>query len=525
MSDFAEFGLRAELAASAAALFDAPSPIQRAAIPVLRRGGNALLLTSPGSGVTAAYAIALLDRLEQPSVAAGDDVSAESTSTAPHDAADLALRPRVLVLTATEERAVLVGRTFVRLARPEAVAVRALTAAWSGRGDGGVLVAPLETATRALRESSLKLDRLIAVVFDHMHVLLELGAADAFEGLAASLPHDAQRIITAAAATRPIEQFVEAHARRALTIPARTTDPAAGVTPAAGPAGPLSYIVVTAAEKPAALARVLRRPRPAPPLVLTRSTARASMLADEMRGRGFVIAEADDPRTGVDAVIAPASSAIGTPRIAADVPFDAATLVRMDTADGLVLVEPDELAHLRRIAAEANVALETVASRPQRGSVAAFREAIRTVIREQDLDAQIELLGPLLDEFPAAEVAAALGWMVRARAAVTPPPVPQRPADRPPAFVRLFVSSGSRDNVRPGDLLGAITGEAGVQGEQVGKIDIRDTFSVVEVTSDVGERVIRALNGTTLRGRALRVDYDRKKIAPRPLRTSRPPRD
>jgi ATP-dependent RNA helicase DeaD len=515
VSDFAALGLRSEIAMAAAALFDTPSPIQRAAIPVLRRGGNALLLASSGSGVTAAYALALLDRLSAPSSDAVDDIAA---------AGDAALRPRVLVLAPTEERAARIASTFVRLAGGLPVPVRAMTAAWSGRGDGGVLVAPLETATRALRESSLKLDHLIAVVFDHADTLLELAGSDAFEGLAASLPHDAQRIITAGAGSRAIEQFVEAHARRALTIPARITDTASTTPRPPEPAGPLSCIVVTEAEKPAALARVLRRPRPEPPLVLTRSSRRAHALADAMRARGFIIAEADDARTGVDAVIAPADSAIGTPRIAADVPFDAATLLRMDTADGLVLVVPDELAHVRRIAAEANVALEMLAARAQRGSVAAYRDAIRNAIREQDLDAQIELLGPLFDEYAAVEIAAALGWMVRTRETTVEPAAPEPQAGRPPAFVRLFVSIGARDNIRPGDLLGAITGEASVAGDQVGRIDIRDTFTVVEVASDVSERVIRALNGTTLRGRALRVDYDRKKVAQRPLRTSRPPR-
>ena len=75
---------------------------------------------------------------------------------------------------------------------------------------------------------------------------------------------------------------------------------------------------------------------------------------------------------------------------------------------------------------------------------------------------------------------------------------------------------GSRDNVRAGDLVGAITGEAGITGAQVGKIELRDTFSVVEVAADVADRVIKALNGTTMRGRALRVDYDRRSTAPRP---------
>ena len=73
--------------------------------------------------------------------------------------------------------------------------------------------------------------------------------------------------------------------------------------------------------------------------------------------------------------------------------------------------------------------------------------------------------------------------------------------------------------MRPGDLVGAITGEAAISGDQVGRIEIRDTFSIVEVASDVGERVIQALNGTTVKGRSLRVDYDRKTPARRPRPT------
>ena len=66
-----------------------------------------------------------------------------------------------------------------------------------------------------------------------------------------------------------------------------------------------------------------------------------------------------------------------------------------------------------------------------------------------------------------------------------------------------------RVGVGPGDLLGAITGEAGVEASQVGKIEIRDTFSLVEVIPGVADKIIRGLNGTTIRGRAVRVDHDR----------------
>ena len=75
---------------------------------------------------------------------------------------------------------------------------------------------------------------------------------------------------------------------------------------------------------------------------------------------------------------------------------------------------------------------------------------------------------------------------------------------------RLFVSIGERDGVTARDVVGAITGEAGVTGGDVGKVEVRDTFSVIEVASTAADRVIKALNGTTMKGRALRVDYDRK---------------
>ena len=72
------------------------------------------------------------------------------------------------------------------------------------------------------------------------------------------------------------------------------------------------------------------------------------------------------------------------------------------------------------------------------------------------------------------------------------------------------MSAGSRDEVSPGDLLGAITGEAGVSGDRVGKIDIRETYSLVQVDPDVADHVIRELSGSTIRGRKAEVRRDRK---------------
>jgi len=191
VNTFRELGLRAELAdAAAAAGFDAPSPLQQAAIAVLRRGSNTVLLASSGSGVTAAYALALLDRLSQSIVLAAAPGAAPDLVAG--GAATAAMEPRALVLTATEDRAAQVARTFATLAGAAGTPVRALTVAWSAHGNGGVLVAPLAAAARALRDSSLKLLELQAVVFDGLPVLLALDDSAAFDSLIAALPHDVQ---------------------------------------------------------------------------------------------------------------------------------------------------------------------------------------------------------------------------------------------------------------------------------------------------------------------------------------------
>jgi ATP-dependent RNA helicase DeaD len=73
----------------------------------------------------------------------------------------------------------------------------------------------------------------------------------------------------------------------------------------------------------------------------------------------------------------------------------------------------------------------------------------------------------------------------------------------------VFVGAGRSGGIRPGDLVGAITGEAKITSRQLGKIHIAPHHSLIEVPEAVAERVIRALRGTTLRGQ--KVDVKRHK--------------
>ncbi len=517
---FEALGLRAPLvAATRAAGFDAPTSIQRAAIPVLRRGGNALITASPGSGVTAAVVLPLLDRLAEPGVERGEPGASpradgaggtpNAADTAAGAAPDRAAarpafvaRPRALVITVTDEHAAHVARTAAQLAASTGIGVRAWTMEWSAQPDADLLIAAATPAARAIRESALKLDRLSALVIVALDTILALAGEPVFDDILVSVPHDAQRVVTAALRSGSIDRFVEAHVRRAITIPARPAVPTA-VAPVEN-RGTLTYLVVPHERKPAALARLLRRPRSTVPRVSLRSTASVARMRDELRLRGWRV---DGPAPELILV-----AGDGQALIACDVPFDAHALGQLDLEHGVVMIEAHELPHLRAIAAEAGIALEAAGGqRGPHGAVAAYRAGIRKAITEQDLGAQLALLGPLLDEYAPEEVAAALSALLRKRIeeSTSAERVEPQPAAAAPAFVRLYVSIGHRDGARPGDIVGAITGEASIRGDRIGRIEIRDNFSVVEIAADDAEKVIGALNGTTVKGRSVRVDYDR----------------
>jgi ATP-dependent RNA helicase DeaD len=490
---FEQLGIRAELMEAAAALgLEDATPLQTAAIPVLRRGGNLVLQASTGAGVTAAYALPILDRIAE-------------------GASDIA-GPRVLVLVPTEDRATRKALQLGRLGGSVGLRAAALASGWHRRSDADIVVATPEGARAAVERSALKLDGLQALVLVDGNT--QLGdAKEALVAVMASVPRDAQRVVAAADVTGEVERFVEAHVRKAMNVPARSAE-----GPVAPPAvtGNLEYVVVPEARKEAQLVALLEHRVSARPLVVTRSEFSAEALRHALALRGF----ANSGDEEAIRVVTAAEAAGAGNEISYDVPFDSETLARVHKAGGVVLVTPPELPHLRRMAAAAGFALKAERVQSSAGdALVEYRRMLRQAVHDEDIDAQMAVLDPLFDEFSPAEVAAALSALVRKRVPVRPsagaPAQAQaagapKPASAEAGFVRLFVSVGSRDNIRPGDLVGALTGEAGITGDQVGKVDIKDTFTVVEIAAGAADRVIRAMNGTTMRGRSLRVDYDRK---------------
>jgi ATP-independent RNA helicase DbpA len=69
-------------------------------------------------------------------------------------------------------------------------------------------------------------------------------------------------------------------------------------------------------------------------------------------------------------------------------------------------------------------------------------------------------------------------------------------------MVTLYISGGRKDKVRAGDILGALTGEAGgFQGTEVGKIEIHDRFSYVAIARDSADRAIHQLGAGRIKGK------------------------
>jgi len=82
------------------------------------------------------------------------------------------------------------------------------------------------------------------------------------------------------------------------------------------------------------------------------------------------------------------------------------------------------------------------------------------------------------------------------------------------AWARLWIGQGRETGVRPGDLVGSITNEAGVPARAIGAIQISGRFSIVEVAEGAAEEIVRAMRGVLLRGKPVQIRIDREPAAP-----------
>lgn len=73
-------------------------------------------------------------------------------------------------------------------------------------------------------------------------------------------------------------------------------------------------------------------------------------------------------------------------------------------------------------------------------------------------------------------------------------------------MARLFINIGKNQNIRPGDILGAIAGESGIPGRMVGSIDMYDKYTFVEVPEENAEAVLKAMKNSKIKGKNIRME-------------------
>jgi ATP-dependent RNA helicase DeaD len=202
----------------------------------------------------------------------------------------------------------------------------------------------------------------------------------------------------------------------------------------------------------------------------------------------------------------------------------------------ITLAEPREQRHLRSIEGFTKARLE-IGKVPTVADLRAKRlELTRASLRERlvaaDFDDVRVVVESLSDEFDPMDIAAAAVKMAHdalggneEREIPSPAAAPprerdqKRDRDRGPKKrfekrgrgdldgngVRLFIGAGREAGIRPGDLVGAITGEADVPSRSLGAIEIADKFSLVEVPEELADRIIAALKATKIRGQKVNV--------------------
>jgi ATP-dependent RNA helicase DeaD len=162
----------------------------------------------------------------------------------------------------------------------------------------------------------------------------------------------------------------------------------------------------------------------------------------------------------------------------------------------------------RRVPTAADVAAR------QRERLAA---TLQELIELEDLESPMALVDELAAYYdPSLIAAAALSLLLEPEPEEEELPVSAAGAER--GMARLFLNVGSKDGVRPSDIVGAIANEAQIPGKAIGVIEIKDTYSFAEIPEQLAERVVTALSRARIRNREVRVDVARP-------RADGPPRD
>lgn len=544
---FSDLGLSPEVLRAVVEVgYEETTPIQEQTIPLLLAGRDVIAQAQTGTGKTAAFALPTIERIDPKQV-----------------------RPQALILAPTRELVIQVAGAMHKLGKYRELAVVPIYGGQpierqlrSLRHGVHIVVGTPGRLMDHMRRGTLSLEGIATVILDEADEMLDMGFLEDIEYILAQAPSDRQTALFSATIPMRINVLARTYMRDAITISIeaeKVTVPQIRQT----------YYEVRDREKLDALTRILDFESPDSVIIFCARKSDVDELGETLQGRGYTaetlhgdLSQVQRDRVmrrfrdnTVEVLVATDVAARGLDIVGVshvinyDIAWDPESYVHRIGRTGragrkgeaITLVTPRERRLLSIIERHINKRLKP-ARLPSQADIAArrrdrFKDSILQVIDEGSLDAYLRMVDDLIaaapgDEGDGGEKATHDPRLIAAAAfklLEVPDTAPEPSVNEPPALeadglgveqgmVRIFVSAGRRQNVRPQDLVGAIANEAGLRGQEIGVIDIYDDSSFVEVPQRAADRVIIALRGTTLRGQRVNVDKARP-----PDGHSRPP--
>jgi ATP-dependent RNA helicase DeaD len=353
-----------------------------------------------------------------------------------------------------------------------------------------VVIASPETALTLVSRSALSMESIAALFLAWPESWLE---EESLTPLMQDLPKDTQRIIYTAESAR-VSDLAERYARKALTLQAPGLE--------GSPAGPVRTVGVPWARRVQALGDLVELLDPTSLVIWTVDRSYHAAIAQAVA--------LHEPEVRLATGDAPAAGTI----IAFDLPTGERLRQLLGAGEVVLLVPPGTESYVARIAAPRRPLQLPGLTDSVASAAGVQRSAIVKAIEGGKLDRSLLTLAPLFERHDPAAVAAALFELWTSSAQLVAP----LPADIP-ATSKIYVGVGKKDGATANDLVAVLTKELRVERGKIGRIELRDAYSLIEIPAQDAEKVATGLNGATVRRKRVTARVDRG-----PTRPPRPDR-
>jgi ATP-independent RNA helicase DbpA len=331
-----------------------------------------------------------------------------------------------------------------------------------------------------LNRRTLDLSSATTVVLDEADRMLEMGFQDDMEQILSQVPQDRQMVLFSATFPKTIEALSRAYQQD----PVRITVERSNQTVAS-----IRQMVceVEPADRLKALLSIIEKNQPESLIVFCNFKASVTGLAEELSRSGLSVGalHGDLEQHDRDRIMAKFRNKSLRVLVATDVAARGIDVENLDAVVNYELPSQPEV-YVHRVGRTGRAGKKGLAV-----SLISTRE--KSKVRAIEQYAAVEL-----EKMPASTLKEVDVASVQDRI---------RDSHGQAAMRTLYISGGRKEKMRPGDILGALTGEAGgLKAADVGKIEIHDHFSYVAVSSEIAEIALERLRNGRIKGRKFRIE-------------------